>query len=193
MTSENKGPAPNSNITPGTTNRLDGTVNALSTDIVKLSIIDMSLQYTSMENDDLSDDQQEPEGVYWHDASDIHVDGSPVISSESNSEEPVVSTTSVGIEGDGRSIAPASRDLVRAKEPQPCLFEDEEFVCVDFEDTMPWMQKLVQRRHFVLRVLKPSLKRVEPQCGSSARLIGVESDEVLFRNSASNLNILLFI
>lgn len=45
-------------------------------------------------------------------------------------------------------LPPASRDLVQAEEPQPCLFEDEEWTCVDFEYTMPWMQKLVQQRHF---------------------------------------------
>ncbi|RRT83708.1 hypothetical protein B296_00003961 [Ensete ventricosum] len=120
--------------------REDASLNELSTYVTKLNVADdVSLfRFDTDENEDLFGDQQLPEWVGWHEASDIQVDGSTDVSTQSNSTETVVTTASVSIVGElaieGTVSASESVELAKAKETTPCLFEeDAEFVGVDIE------------------------------------------------------------
>ncbi|CAL9752851.1 unnamed protein product [Musa acuminata subsp. burmannicoides] len=122
------------------TSREDASLSELSTDVTKLNVADdVSLfRFDTDENEDLFGDQQLPEWVGWREASDIQVDGSTDVSTQSNSTETAVSTASVSTVGElaleGTVSASESVELAKAEETTPCLFEeDAEFVGVDIE------------------------------------------------------------
>lgn len=122
------------------TSREDASLSVLSTDVTKLNVADdVSLfRFDTDENEDLFGDQQLPEWVGWREASDIQVDGSTDVSTQSNSTETAVSTASVSTGGElgleGPVSASESVELAKAEETTPCLFEeDAEFVGVDIE------------------------------------------------------------
>ncbi|XP_074560877.1 uncharacterized protein LOC141817091 [Curcuma longa] len=138
---------------------VDQSLNELSTDVTKLNVTDdVSLfRLDTAENEDLFNDQQLPEWVGWREASDIHVDGSTdAAPTQSNSMQGAASTASVITAGaPGESVAHTSESVesAKAEETSSSLFEDAEFVGVDFEEVRSINGEVgITNRNFVLQV-----------------------------------------
>ncbi|KAG6478782.1 hypothetical protein ZIOFF_062226 [Zingiber officinale] len=137
---------------------VDQSLNDLSTDVTKLNVTDdVSLfRLDTTENEDLFNDQQLPEWVGWREASDIHVDGSTDAPTQSNSMQGTASTASVitaGAPGESTVHTSESVESVKAEETSSSLFEDAEFVGVDFEEAKSIIGEVgVTNRNFVLQV-----------------------------------------
>ncbi|XP_042373546.1 serine/threonine-protein phosphatase 6 regulatory subunit 3-like [Zingiber officinale] len=141
------------------TSSVDQSLNDLSTDVTKLNVTDdVSLfRLDTAENEDLFNDQQLPEWVGWREASDIHVDGSTDASVQSNTVVEGAATTApvttAGALGESSVHALESGESAKAEETSSSLFEDAEFVGVDFEEGRSTNGEVgVTNRAFVLQV-----------------------------------------
>ncbi|XP_042470186.1 serine/threonine-protein phosphatase 6 regulatory subunit 3-like [Zingiber officinale] len=141
------------------TSSVDQSLNDLSTDVTKLNVTDDAslFRLDAAENEDLFNDQQLPEWVGWREASDIHVDGSTDASAQSNTVVEGAATTApvttAGALGESTVHALESGESAKAEETSSSLFEDAEFVGVDFEEGRSTNGEVgVTNRAFVLQV-----------------------------------------
>lgn len=142
------------------TSSVDQSLNDLSTDVTKLNVTDdVSLfRLDTAENEDLFNEEQLPEWVGWREASDIHVDGSTNASAQSNTVVDGAATTApvttAGALGEATVHTLESGESAKAEETSSSsLFEDAEFVGVDFEEGRSTNGEVgVTSRNFVLQV-----------------------------------------